>query len=229
MIGVKAKWSGRFSDGVAGHRRTFEAAVAAGVAAAGEGMLTELRQEIGRALGHRASNMIGLRVFPEKMASMSAAAVVFSRGAQADRILSAHAAGGVVRPRRASALAIPTQKVPLKRGAGRGAARPMTPVEVEAHFNRELRFAIIRSKGRRLGVLIMDGLTEARSRRGARAKLRRATRRRKLQGREETSVIMFILVRQTRLRQLLDPDRIAARWGERVPDLIERATPADPS
>lgn len=228
MIRVKVSTSERFADWVGERRKIAEGAVQAGVAAAGEGLKVALRQHVAAVLGPRIANTVMLRVYPDRKASFGAAAVVQARNAKADAILSAHEQGVTIRPKAGAALAIPTENVPLTRGAGRGGTRRMTPVEVEAAFNRELRFARLSTVSSRkaIGVLILDEVSDRirATRRGVKGF--RQSRAKRLAGARQ-SVVMFVLVRQVRLAKRIDAAALVAQWGERVPELIERALPSD--
>jgi hypothetical protein len=204
-----------------------EAGVQAGVAAGGEGLLLELRQTIARALGARAGNMVGLQVYPKGRSSFKAAAVVFARGPLADDILTTQGLGAVITPKHGKALAIPTKNVPLTRGSGRGGLRRMTPVEVEAAYNRDLRQIETRVRGASVdvvGVLVMD-VDFFRGQVGGRRGFRFTARR--FRKGAVHSVVMFILARSVKLQPKFDADGLARRWADRVPDLIEAATPGD--
>ncbi|CAK0761920.1 hypothetical protein WCLP8_3360007 [uncultured Gammaproteobacteria bacterium] len=91
----------------------------------------------------------------------------------------------------------------------------MTPVEVEAAFNRDLRTVL--PPGRRVGYLIMDQLVAARSGRG----FRQATSRRLAQGRSAQPVLMFVLAPSVTLSKRLDIAKAVAAVEAEFPGLIE--------
>ena len=94
----------------------------------------------------------------------------------------------------------------------------MTPVEVEAAFNAELRFV---PRPGRAPLLVLDNVVAAANRRG----FRQATARRLAQGRGTVTVAMFVLVRSVRLGKRLDFKSLYAKWLAELPNLIERALP----
>jgi hypothetical protein len=162
------------------------------VESASASLLAELRGQVeASGLGTRLANAWRRRVFPDNAAvsTLSPAALVWTK---APTIIRAYNEGTIIRPKGGrKALAIPTDWVPLK--ANR---RPMTPVEVEARFNRDLRYVPL-PNGR--AVLIMDQVIK-----GRKGGLRRATSRRRGQGRNVTSKVMFVLVRQVTVKKRLD-------------------------
>ena len=56
---------------------------------------------------------------------------------------------------------------------------------------------------------------------------RRATDRARRSGQGLTSVVMFLLVPQVKLRKRLDVARVAERWSAQLPALIERQLRSD--
>lgn len=126
-------------------------------------------------------------------------------------IIDAFDRGVTIRGRNGNGLAIPTDRVPRRPGRGRG--RRLTPVEVEARFNRDLRF--VPPRAGRHALLVMDDLVTARSGRGVRA----ATSRRRAQGRTAGAVVMFILVPQVTLAKRLDIAAVITAVAAEYPDL----------
>ncbi len=111
--------------------------------------------------------------------------------------------GATIIPRNGSRwLAIPTANVPPRakgsNAPGDHIRKQMTPVEVEANFNRDLR--LIAQPGQRVAYLVMDELVSASSGHG----FRRNTSRRLAQGRVVKSILMFVLVPQVTLTKRLD-------------------------
>lgn len=139
---------------------------------------------------------------------------IFARGKRAERILQAWTEGAVIRGRAGNWLAIPTDAVPY--GQGRARAR-LKPWQVEQRLGRPLRW--IASPDRRFGLLVMDGLTRARSGHG----YREATERRRSQGRAAESVVMFVLIRQTEIPRRIDLEPVVRAVFDRIGDYIERA------
>lgn len=170
-----------------------------GVAAETTALQTELRGQINAAgLGQRLSQTWRSRVYPQSgEPTLEPAGLVWSK---AGTIVTAHNEGSLIRARGHQYLAIPTEFVPRK------ANRRMTPREVEKRFGRELRFVPLKTGN---AVYLMDQVVVGKS-----GGLRRATKRRRAQGRAATSKIMFTLVRQVKLRKRLDIEG-AARSAER--------------
>jgi len=201
-------------------------AVQAGVSAATEGLKHELRQAVIRAgLGPRLANAIGSEVYPRAgRHSLRAAGMVFPRGEGARKIFDAFNQGSTIASPGGAWLAIPVlENMPV---LGRD-AKP-TPGAVEAFFGRRLRFVPPRAAHRRgSALLVLDNLVRGRNGRG----VRNATPRRVKGGRgvaprnAEDNVVMFILVPAARMPKRLDFESVARRWGDRVPELIDRSTP----
>lgn len=162
-----------------------------------ERLKQRLRQNVQAAgLGRRTANTWQSKEYPAKGSrTLSPAGYVYSK---APLIISAFADGATITGKSGNWLAIPTGAVP--KSGGRGGGKRKTPVEVEAHFNRELRLVKPRGGEGRFAFLVMDNLTRARN--GRRFRLR--TARRAAQGRAAQSVIMFVIVPQVRLKKLLD-------------------------
>ncbi|CAK0751121.1 Phage virion morphogenesis protein [Azospirillaceae bacterium] len=108
-------------------------------------------------------------------------------------------------------LAIPTEHVP--RRSGRGLGRKLSPVDVEALYNRDLRY--IPGHPGKSAYLVMDFLVSARSGTGWRA----ATVGRLAQGRRAQSVLMFVLIPQVTLEKRLDIAGAFAEAASDFPDL----------
>jgi len=154
-------------------------------------------------LGDRLANTWQDKVYPQNKESMRAAAFVFSK---APELIRSHTDGAIIRGRDAVYLAIPTEHTPRK---GR---RLATPVEVEAMFNQDL----ILFPGRGQQVLVFVDAIRAKSGRG----FRRATKRRTKDGRSNELVLMFVLVKQVRMRVRLRWPKLAADLGVAWRDLI---------
>lgn len=221
MIRITGRQSQPFTAMIGADLRREAAATTAGVTAATDGMKLEFRQAIHQAgLGSRFGNAIGSEVYPNRKPSLGAAGIVFPRGQGAENILRAFSEGQTIRPRNGGRLlAIPTPNVPRISRGGRGGSRPMTPKEVENHFNTDLELIPTKKKGAPFLMVI-----KAVKAKGA-GKYRRSTARRLKAGRTAEWVPMFVLVPYVRFAKRLDLDAIALRWGNRVPDLIVAASP----
>lgn len=199
-------------------RKAGEVAVTAAVRTAGTGLKLELRRQVVSAgLGERLANAWQQSNYPAGGASLGAAALVRSK---APTIFAAFNAGAVIRRNGGRWLAIPTANVPRMPGA-RGGGKRMSPVDVEAHFNAELRFVEPRG-GKRSALLVLDQVTLSISRKTGKVRgVRRATKGRPARG--KVSVVMFVLVPQVRLRKRLDVEAAGQRWLDRLPSMILEA------
>ena len=178
---------------------TLVAAVTNGVADATDALEQTLRgQVVAAGLGQRLAQTWRSRVFPPTEATVSGEVWTV-----APLIIQGFDEGATIVARNGSRwLAIPTANVPPRswgsKAPGGHPRQLMTPVEVEAAFNRDLRTVI--PPGGRVAYLILDQLVAARSGRG----FRPATRRRLAQGRTAGSILMFVLVPQVTLSKRLD-------------------------
>ncbi len=191
---------------LAGVADAASAAALQAVTEATETLKLALRDQVtGAGLGQRLANSWRSRVFANQ--GRSPAGMVTST---APHIIQAFDEGPTIVARNGSRwLAIPTEAVPRH---PRG--RRMSPVEVEAQFNRDLR--LIPARTGRAALLVMDQVVAARSGRGVRP----ATERRLAQGRKPQPVLMFVLVPQVTLPKLLDLDAAVAEAERAFPDLV---------
>lgn len=190
-------------------------AVSAAVAGATEGVKLELRQQL--AAGgkfDRFRKAIQSRVYPRPpKASMSAAGTVYAAGDAAERAFAGFAAGAVVMPTRARALAIPLHGY---RGADGKLLGPRS-----SFFVGRLKFipARMRAAGT-VGVLA----TRAAGRPGEiRRQLRTKGRAKVAEGLVGEWIPQFLLVKSARLPKLLSPDQAVAKWAGAMPDLVGQA------
>ena len=192
--------------------RDIERAVAAGTRDAGRGLKTELRRQAASAgLGQRLANSWRDKHYPNQ--GLDAASLVYTKAPQ---IVRAFDEGAVIRSRRGRFLAIPTENAP-RRGTDGRRIRPSTFPE---HRLGPLRF-VPRPSGPSL--LVVDGLRASFSRKSGELRgFRRATDRARRSGQGLTTVVMFFLVPQVKLRKRLDVTRAAERWSAQLPALIEQ-------
>ena len=192
--------------------RDLEQAVAAGTRSAGQRLRTELRRHVASAgLGQRLANTWRDKHYPNQR--LDAASLVYTKAPQ---IIRAFDEGAVIRSRRGRFLAIPTENAPRKGTDG----RRISPSTFPEHRFGPLRF-VPRPTGASL--LVVDGLRATFSRKTG--KLRgfgRATDRARRSGQGLTTVVMFLLVPQVKLRKRLDVARAAERWSGQLPALIEQ-------
>jgi Family of unknown function (DUF6441) len=189
-----------------------ERAVATGTRDAGRGLKTELRRQVGSAgLGQQLANGWRDRHYPNQ--KLDAASLVYTKAPQ---IIRAFDEGAVIRSRRGRFLAIPTENA-LRRGTD---GRRISPTTFPEHRFGPLRF-VPRSSGPSL--LVVDGLRASfRRHTGELRGFRRATERARRSGQGLTTVVMFLLVPQAKLRKRLDVARAAERWSGQLPTLIEQ-------
>jgi hypothetical protein len=178
-----------------------EHAVSKAVTEAGNSVKTAWQGQItGAGLGARLARTIRSEQFPKGKDSLSAAALVWSN---APVIIGAHEEGPLIRSRNGFWLAIPT---PAAGKSTRGVR--ITPGEWERRRGIRLRF-VYRPRGPSL--LVAEGRLNSRGLAvGSRSKT----------GRGATTVPIFLLVRQVKLRKRLDLDRDASAAEARIPGAI---------
>jgi hypothetical protein len=192
--------------------RDIERAVAGGTRDAGRGLRTELRRQVGSAgLGQRLANSWRDQHYPNQ--KLDAASLVYTKAPQ---IIRAFDEGAVIRSRRGRFLAIPTENAPRKGTDG----RRVSPSTFPEHRFGPLRF-VPRPTGPSL--LVVDGLRASFSQKSGELRgFRRATDRARRSGQGLTTVVMFVLVPQVKLRKRLDVTRAAERWSAQLPALVEQ-------
>jgi Family of unknown function (DUF6441) len=192
--------------------RDIERAVTSGTRDAGRGLKTELRRAVTSAgLGQRLANSWRDRHYPNQR--LDAASLVYTKAPQITRAFDE---GAVIRSRRGRFLAIPTENAPRKGTDGKRISPRTFP---------EHRFGPLRFVPRRRGpsLLVVDGLRASFSRKsGVLRGFRRTTDRARERGDGLTTVVMFLLVPQVKLRKRLDVARAAERWSAQLPALIEQ-------
>jgi len=178
-----------------------ERAVSRAVGEAGSNLKTAWRGQItGAGLGARLARSIRSEQFPKGKDSLSAAALVWSN---APMIIGAHDEGPLIRSKSGFWLAIPTPAAGKSARGGR-----ITPGEWERRRGIRLRF-VYRSRGPSL--LVAEGRLNSRGLAvGSRSKT----------GRGATTVPIFLLVPQVKLRKRLDLARDAKAAQERIPGAI---------
>ncbi len=214
---VTYKTCGNAAAGLRREAESLIAAAAEGVTDATTALEQSLRQQVTAAgLGSRLAGTWRSRVYPPT--DTGAAGEVWT---VAPLIIQGFDEGATIIARNGSRwLAIPTANVPPRswgsKAPGGHPRRLMTPVEVEAAFNRDLR--TVQPPGRQVAYLIMDQLVAARSGHG----FRQATPRRLAQGRSAAPVLMFVLVPQVTLAKRLDLAGAIAAIEAEFPGLIEQ-------
>jgi hypothetical protein len=209
----EAAIEGRLSDYVESRVAIARGGMMAAAGFAGREVVSRLRADVsGAGLGQRVANAWRANVYPSRgRASLEPAVYVFTK---APGIVAAFANGATIRPVKGGVfLWIATENVPR---IGRGAKR-MTPSEVENRFNQD--FDIVPASTRPGVFYAVLRLISARSGRG----FRQASKARRAQGRDVQRVVMFVLVRQVRLRKRLDVDAIAAEAARTWPEIVARS------
>ena len=178
-----------------------EKAVSAAMREAGSDLKSAWRGQITQAgLGRRLANSIRSQTYPKAGESLNAAALVWSK---APVIVGAHDTGPLIRSKDGFWLAIPTAAA----GKGLKGGR-ITTGEWERRRGIRLRF-VYRRRGPSL--LVAEGRLNAR---GVGVASRSKT------GRGLTTVPIFLLVRQVKLRKRLDLAQDAKAAQERIPAAI---------
>ena len=178
-----------------------EKAVTKAVGEAGSSLKTSWRDQItGAGLGARLSRTIRSELYPKGQPSLNAAALVWS---QAPVVVGAHDTGPLIRSQNGFWLAIPTPAAGKSARGGR-----ITPGEWERRRGLRLRF-IYRRSGPSL--LVAEGRLNTR---GLGVASRSKT------GRGLTTVPIFLLVRQVKLRKRLDLARDAKVAQNGIPSAI---------
>jgi hypothetical protein len=178
-----------------------EKAVSAAMREAGSGLKSDWRAQIaGAGLGRRLANSIRSQTFPKSSNSLNAAALVWSK---APVIIGAHNTGPLIRSKDGFWLAIPTPAAGKSTKGGR-----ITPGEWERRTGLRLRF-VYRRRGPSL--LVAEGRLNTKG---------RAVASRSKTGRGLTTVPIFLLVPQVKLRKRLDLARDAQRAVDSVPGRI---------
>jgi hypothetical protein len=183
-----------------------EKAVTRSMRSAATAVKQDWRDQITRAgLGTRLPRTIRSRAYPETGESIDAAALIWSN---APEIVGAFDRGVTIRSKSGFYLAIP-----LPAAGARGGRRPLTPGMWESRTGIRLRFIYRRG---RASLLVAD---EARISSKGRATVRRSTRIGPAQ-RGATTVPIFVLLPQVRLRKRLDLSSGVTGVLNRLPQMI---------
>jgi hypothetical protein len=178
-----------------------ERAVTGAMRTAGTSLKTAWRGQItGAGLGQRLANSIRMASYPKSGESLNAAALVWSN---APVIVSAHDKGPLIRSKNGFWLAIPTEAAGKSTRGGR-----ITPGEWERRTGLRLRF-IYRRRGPSL--LVAEGRINTKG---------RAVASKAKSGKGLTTVPIFLLALQVKLRKRLDLARDAMRVLDGVPGAI---------
>ena len=212
---LQAALVGRLDAHMRDELRRGERAATNGVRLASDGLKAELRaQTISGGLGPRLARTWRSQAYPRSGESLGAAALVWSK---APDVMWAFEDGALIKPSAGKFLAIPTKAAP-KRGVGGGR---INPTNFPEHVYGRLRLIYRRGAP---SLLVVD---DQRARTGKRGGFARAGKRAIAAGRT-TTVIMFVLLPQTRLKKRLDVKGAGERWVGRLPALIVKEWEAAP-
>ena len=180
-----------------------ETAVTAGVAEITDRIKSDLRQQVaGSGLGTRLAKSWQAKLYPKGKKSMDAAGWVFSK---APKIIRAFNDGALIKSKNGFFLAIPTEAAP-KRGVG---GKRINPSNFPEHSLGRLRFVYRPGK---ISLLVVDSLRASTGKRGG---FRKASESALKSGRGLTTVVMFLLVPQVKLKKRLDYQSVVnAREGQ---------------
>jgi len=185
--------------------------VRVGVEKATNSLKSRLRSRVQQAgLGSRLAKTWQSKFYPDE--GLNAAGLVFSK---AEQIIQAHTQGTVIRARNGRFLAIPTPEAVRLAQHKVGRRTKLTPRNWPSNLSK-LRY-VPRPRGPHL--LVIDDVKFTKAGRLTKAK---RTKTGKL-SRGTTTVVMFFLVRQIRLKKRLDPQRDFRRVEALLPTFIKRA------
>ena len=175
--------------------------VAVAVKESTEGMKDELRNDVRRAgLGNRLANSWRSNIYPNN-APVETAGLVFSK---APKIIAAHE-GVTIKSKDGFFIAIPTESAP-KKGVG---GKRINPSNWPSLRYGPLRFVYRQGKP---SLLVADSLRQSAGKRGG---FRKASASAQKTGRGLTSVVMFILVPQVKLKKKFDINATQDKWSKR--------------
>ena len=190
---------------LAGTQQDIERAVTSGMRDASTELKERLREDVVSAgLGVRLARTWRGKVFPEVGESAEAAAYVWSK---APKLIDAFDRGVTIRSARGFWLAIPTRAAGARGRGPNGRVSRITPGGWERRTGMRLRF-VYRKRGPSLLVADTAHLNTG----GLAAANRRKT--------GNSTVVVFLLVPQVKLRRRLNIVAIAMRQAARVPALI---------
>lgn len=196
--------------------------VKGGLSAAARSLQNDWRSDVSTVLGLRLAKSIRQKVFPERGASLNAAALVWTR---APKIIAAHEQGALIRARRSLWLAIPTPAAGrsgrLFRNMSNGQFSALTPARWEAATGIQLRF-VPPAGSRRGALLVMD---DAKINKRGHASPNRRRPRKDGTRTGSVTVPIFVLVRQARLPKRLNLEGLARANLDKVPSFISQSWP----
>lgn len=172
-------------------------------------------------LGNRLAKTWRSRVYPASGVSLDPAGLVWTK---APVLIDAFERGVTIRASRGPWLAIPTKEAGKRAPTGSGApafgsrngkTARVTPAGFERRTGLKLRFVYQHNKP---SLLVVDAAK--RDALGRAAAYRGKGRGSKLYGPKGVTIVVFILVRQVRLRKRLNVDAATERGAARIPGLL---------
>ncbi|KQP82861.1 DUF6441 family protein [Methylobacterium sp. Leaf117] len=191
--------------------------VTAGMREVTDGLKQDLRDDVVAAgLGKRLSNTWRGLTFPKTGESTEASAYLYSNAA---KLIDAFDRGVTITSKNGKFLAIPTPDAGVRQTSRRrtkgSTGNGLTPAAWERETGIKLRFVPTKTGG----VLVADAFYRRQAARYQGRKSFRAIREAgPTAGR--SFVVIFVLVRQAKLRKRLDVEATAKQWAERVPSAI---------
>nr|WP_183508345.1 DUF6441 family protein [Methylobacterium brachythecii] len=203
-----------------GEAKGLARSVTAGMRKATDGLKGDLRADVKRAgLGQRLANTWRGATYPESGESLEAAAYVSSNAA---KLIMAFEQGVTITAQNKKFLAIPAPDAGVKHVSVSKGSKRLTPADWERETGVKLRFVPSKSGG----VLVADAFYRRQAARFQRRKsFKPINEGGPTAGR--SFVVIFVLVKQAKLRKRLDVDRIAQEWAARAPALIDEARSAN--
>ena len=185
-----------------------QTAVTGGVSEITTHIKDDLRGQVTNAgLGSKLAKSWQAKVYPKGKKSLEAAGWVFSK---APKIIRAFNDGALIRSKDGWFLAIPTEAAP-KRGVG---SKRINPSNFPEHSLGRLRFVY---RPGAVSLLVVDGLRASTGKRGG---FRKASDSAQRTGRGLTTVVMFFLVPQAKLKKRLDYKSVVNLWHPQLGQAI---------
>lgn len=191
--------------------------VTAGMKQVTEGLKQDLRDDVtSSGLGQRLANTWRGQTFPKTGESVDAAAYVSTN---APKLIDAFDRGATIVASGRKYLAIPTPEAGVrqisKRRTKGSTDNTLSPASWERETGVKLRFIPTRTGG----VLVADAFYRRQARRYQGRKSFRAIRE-SGPDKGRKFVVIFVLVKQVKLRKRFDIDATAKRWADRIPSAI---------
>jgi hypothetical protein len=205
---IEAAITGNLHKFMEQQKAAAEAAVTAGVAEVTERIKNDLRGQVtGAGLGNKLAKSWQAKLYPKGQKSISAAGWVFSK---APKLIRAFNEGALIKSKDGFFLAIPTEAAP-KRGVG---GKRINPSNFPEHSLGRLRFVYRPGK---ISLLVVDSLRASTGKRGG---FRKASESALKSGRGLTTVVMFLLVPQVKLKKRLDYQSVVNAHEGQLPQTI---------